>query len=233
MTSSDDLVELSSTLGRQIQAQSSADRALTVLTGFIADVVTGVSYASVTRVREAGFQTVGATHPDANVSDRAQYELGSGPCLDAVRQDVDLVSVPDVAHDDRYPTFGPVAAAHGVGSMLSVRLVFEDDAPRASLNLYSGRVDGFDDTARTLALLLSSYGAVAVAGVAAREYAASLERALDNSRSIGMAMGILMASRLVGSDEAFTLLRVTSQNRNRKVADIAADVIATGTLDLP
>lgn len=231
MTSPRELQELSATLGRQILAQPSADRALTVLAGFVADVVTGVSYASVTRVRDAGFQTVGATHPDANLSDRAQYEAGIGPCLDAVRHDLDLVSVPDLAHDDRYPTFGPVAAAHGVASMLSVRLVLEDDAPRASLNLYSDRIDAFDDTARTVALLLASYGAVA--GVAAREYAASLERALDNSRSIGMAMGILMSSRLISGDEAFALLRVTSQNRNRKVADIAADVIATGTLDLP
>jgi AmiR/NasT family two-component response regulator len=43
-------------------------------------------------------------------------------------------------------------------------------------------------------------------------------------------MGVLMTRRKVTRDEAFDLLRVTSQHSNRKVRDIALDVIEQGEL---
>ena len=48
-----------------------------------------------------------------------------------------------------------------------------------------------------------------------------------------MAMGILMSLQLPQADEAFTLLRIVSRNRNRKIHDIADDVVATGTVEVP
>jgi AmiR/NasT family two-component response regulator len=47
-----------------------------------------------------------------------------------------------------------------------------------------------------------------------------------------MAMGILMARHQVTDDQAFDLLRIASQNSNRKLADIARDVCDTGALDV-
>ncbi len=233
MSSPRDLVDLYATLGRQVLAQSTTDGALTAVTRIAVAAIPVVAFASITRDRDSSFQTLGPTHPDASINDRAQYELRNGPCLDAVEHEASLVSVPDIAHDPRYPVFGPVAARNGVASMLAVRMVFDDDDLRASLNLYSREPDAFDDTAQTVALVMATHGALAVSGVVAREHAANLERALANSRNIGMALGILMATHKVKSDDAFTLLRIASQTRNRKVVDIAADVVATGTLELP
>ncbi len=48
-----------------------------------------------------------------------------------------------------------------------------------------------------------------------------------------MAMGVVMATYKVTRDQAFDLLRVASQNSNRKLADIATEVIDTGALSLP
>ena len=48
-----------------------------------------------------------------------------------------------------------------------------------------------------------------------------------------MAMGVLMATHKVTDDDAFTLLRIASQNTNRKLLDIADGVIETGALELP
>lgn len=59
---------------------------------------------------------------------------------------------------------------------------------------------------------------------------ANLETALSTNRRIGVAVGILMALRKLPEQEAFELLRVTSQNANRKLRDIAEDVVRTGTL---
>ena len=63
--------------------------------------------------------------------------------------------------------------------------------------------------------------------------AENLHRALASNREIGAAMGILMARHQLTSDQAFDLLRRTSQRAHRKVVAIAAEVIETGQLELP
>ena len=60
--------------------------------------------------------------------------------------------------------------------------------------------------------------------------AANLKRALEHSRDIGAAVGVLMAFHKVPQDEAFELLRRTSQDQNRKLYALAREVIATGEL---
>jgi AmiR/NasT family two-component response regulator len=52
-----------------------------------------------------------------------------------------------------------------------------------------------------------------------------LKVALHSNRRIGMAMGLLMAQLGVTDDEAFDALRTISQNTNRKLRDVADDVI--------
>ena len=54
---------------------------------------------------------------------------------------------------------------------------------------------------------------------------AQLRNALVSNRRIGMAMGILMRDRDVDEHEAFAALRRISQNSNRKLRDVAEDVI--------
>jgi hypothetical protein len=47
-------------------------------------------------------------------------------------------------------------------------------------------------------------------------------------------MDVLMTKhKITRSSQAFDLLRVASQNTNRKLADVATEVGGTGTLDLP
>lgn len=57
-----------------------------------------------------------------------------------------------------------------------------------------------------------------------------LERALDSNRVIGTALGILMATQKITSEEAFMCLKRASQHSNRKLREIAEDVIYTGAL---
>jgi AmiR/NasT family two-component response regulator len=52
-----------------------------------------------------------------------------------------------------------------------------------------------------------------------------------NSRTIGIAMGVLMIQRKITEDQAFDALRIISQHTRRKIADLAAYVAHTG--DLP
>jgi AmiR/NasT family two-component response regulator len=65
-----------------------------------------------------------------------------------------------------------------------------------------------------------------------RTRATHLERALESSREIGTALGILMANQKCRTDEAFEQLRQASQTSHRKVREIALDIIDTGVLDV-
>ena len=58
-----------------------------------------------------------------------------------------------------------------------------------------------------------------------------LERALETSRSIGAAIGIVMSTEKVTRERAFDMLRTASQDQNRKLHQIADDVIGVGTLE--
>jgi AmiR/NasT family two-component response regulator len=68
-------------------------------------------------------------------------------------------------------------------------------------------------------------------GVIEAEKIANLEVALVSARRIGVAMGILMATRHVPDPAAFELLRAASQRSGRKLRDIADDVILTGIIE--
>jgi tetrahydromethanopterin S-methyltransferase subunit F len=59
-----------------------------------------------------------------------------------------------------------------------------------------------------------------------------LEVGLRTNRRIGAAIGIVMSEYRLGIDAAFELLSTISQHSNRKVRDLAEDVLHTGTLDV-
>ena len=60
------------------------------------------------------------------------------------------------------------------------------------------------------------------------EKVAHLEEALGTSRRIGAALGIIMVAHKVNETGAWRMLRAESQNANRKVRDLADDVVQTG-----
>ena len=71
---------------------------------------------------------------------------------------------------------------------------------------------------------------MALLAAARHDTANHLLRALETNREIGVAMGILMGNGKLTSQQAFDQLRTASQNLNRKLHDIAADVALTGAL---
>jgi hypothetical protein len=73
---------------------------------------------------------------------------------------------------------------------------------------------------------------LATANERAHTEAANLKIALERSRTIGAAVGILMAARRITYSAAFQALTSTSQRLNRKLHDVAEDVLLTGALDL-
>ena len=60
--------------------------------------------------------------------------------------------------------------------------------------------------------------------------AENLLRALEHARMIGTAMGIVLERQRVTSADAFEVLRRVSMNRNRKLHDVAREVVDTGVI---
>jgi len=55
-----------------------------------------------------------------------------------------------------------------------------------------------------------------------------LQEALRTSRKIGAAVGIIMVKAVVAEEGAFAILRQASQNSNRKLRDLAEELVLTG-----
>ena len=113
--------------------------------------------------------------------------------------------------------------------MLSFRL-FLTEQNRAALNLYATRPGAFTEQSTATGSMFAAYASMALIAAARQDKANHLTRALESNREIGVAMGILMANGKLTSPQAFDQLRTASQNLNRKLHDIAADVAVSGTL---
>lgn len=198
------------------------------------DLVPGTRWASVTTLRRGRFSTRAATDQVAVRADVLQYELGAGPCVDSVL-DHPLYVTGDVGDDPRWLAWGRrVAAELGVSSVVAQRLhLHEESESIAALNLYSPEPDAFDDEAVGVALVLATHAAAVVSQHLVAVRARNLLKALESSREIGVAMGILMEQDQLTRDEAFAVLRVASQGTNRKLSDVAAEVADTGSLRIP
>lgn len=190
-------------------------------------LIPGVDEGSISVVmarRSVTSQAASAELP--RVVDALQEETGQGPCLDAVYEQ-HTVRVRDMRTEQRWPLFAARAAAAGAGGMLSLQLYVEGDNLGA-LNLYSRRAGVFDDESEHVGRLFAAHAAVAYA--AARKEA-DLDRALETSRLIGQAQGILIERHKLTGEQAFALLVAVSQRRNVKLRELAEELVRSGSLD--
>jgi hypothetical protein len=179
------------------------------------------------------FSTAATTDDVARRADALQYEIGSGPCVDAILDD-NVYVTENVARDQRWAQWGlRVSSELGLHSVLAYRLTLLDDSGAiAALNVYSDRVAAFDDSAVGTGLVLATHGSLLVTAQLARDKAANLLKAMESNREIGVAMGILMQRHRLDREQAFAVLRVASQDSNRKLAEVASEVADTGILEI-
>ena len=190
--------------------------------------VAEVQAASVT-LRTAGapgFATVTATSDAVRTLDELQYSLRGGPCVAATETGAEVTaSLPAGA----WPGFSAAATAGGVQSVWSLPLPV-DRTVRGALNLYSMTGEPWKMPLAQMARLLAAQASLALGGAEALGSSetrnANLREALQTRTVIGQAQGVLMARQNVGGDDAFDILRRASQRANRKLRDVAAEIVA-------
>lgn len=205
-------------------------------------IVPGADLVSITlRSPDGAFHTPIETGPVAIALDQLQYETGEGPCVTAARlSGPGHIRCDDLRHEPAWPRFAPAAADHGFTAVLSTTLLPDAKPPRltGALNIYARHRDVLQAEAQDTALLLATHASLALAGAQAVSYAElkqrQLQQALESRDVIGQAKGILMNRRGCTAEEAFDLLRRTSQDLNVKLAELATTLAVRHTeLDPP
>ena len=213
-------------LARSLEAEDDVEATLLAIVHSAVGTVPGAEHASISSVKKRQeVHTLAATDQLPRAGDRAQYEAGEGPCLDSL-YDQKTVRLPDMSTEQRWPEFAKRADELGTASMLSVQLYVDGD-DLGALNLASPQVDAFDDESEHVALLFASHAAVAMAGAQEQE---QLRSALQTRDLIGQAKGILMERFKITGDKAFQLLVRASQTTNRRLPDIAEELVSSGEL---
>lgn len=225
-TGQDELAGELSQLARTLQSEDDLDAVLNEVVSAAVALIPGVDEGSISVVTARRHVT--SQSPSSDLPrrvDALQAETGEGPCLDAVFEE-ETVRVPDMANEQRWPHFAPRAAAAGAAGMLSFQL-FVHENNLGALNLYSREPNVFTDESEHIGLLFASHAAIAFAGAQKIDH---LSHAMLNRDLIGQAKGILMERYQLTSDQAFRALTRLSQQHQRKLYDVAEELVRSRQL---
>lgn len=213
-------------IAREVRSADDVAQAGDRISAAAVDLLGGHAQAGVSVAhRGRRVENLGATADVVRSGDELQVELGEGPCLDAIWEKEQVV-VEHLAADHRWPRWGPRMADEGISSMLCTRM-FTNERQLGALNIYSTEPDAFDEEAQETARMLAAHAAMSVA---AAQQVEGLMFAVDRRATIGKALGIIMATYDVDEERAFAVLQRLSSHGNRKLFDVAQDVVATRSL---
>lgn len=198
----------------------------------VARAVSGCDLALVSLTRDDGLEVVAATdeppidHADATAE-------GTGPIGEALRYR-EPRRLTDTRVDRRWPMFASRLALAGYRSCLILPVPTER-SHAAALTLLSRTTHQFDDHAYDLGLLVTVHAGIALDNARVfhdgRRMVEQLSTALGTRHRIGLAQGLLMHRFGCDTDSGFALLRRASQHTNRKLRDIAVDLVAAHEKD--
>jgi transcriptional regulator with GAF, ATPase, and Fis domain len=192
--------------------------------------VEGCDFAGLFLIEGGEITTPIHADPIVDEMHAAQHLNGEGPCLDAIAQRI-MLYADDLALDARWPRFGPQASVLGVRSVLALPLAAEGCV--GALNLYARYPAAFGVHDRARGVILASLASLAISAALSHEdwdrRTEHLQAALVTREVIGQAQGILMERERISAAQAFDILRRASQHLNRKLRDVAQDLVDTGT----
>ena len=207
---------------RTIHQNQSLDDTLQAIAEVARDSVPGFDEVGISTLRKNGdVVTRAATGELVHHLDHLQYTLSEGPCVDTLRE-AEIVAVPRIKHDQRWPHYVPGAVEAGLRSQLAVRLYLDEEGTLGGLNLYSTTSEEIDPEAEATAELFAAHAAIALSNAHERE---TLNQALHSRKVIGQAIGIVMERYGMNEDRAFAFLVRASSQSNIKLREIAQELV--------
>ncbi|WP_432512312.1 ANTAR domain-containing protein [Kineococcus sp. SYSU DK001] len=189
--------------------------------------VPGAEEVSVTVLEDGRAHSAAFTGSLASALDERQYEAGFGPCIDAA-QSGQTIRVDDTTDEQTYPDFAAAAARQGVRSTVSVGMPMPQRL-LGGINVYRFEDTPLDEDAVRLLQVFAGYAAVAIANhslyASSVALSANLQAAMQSRAVIEQAKGILIARLHCSPEEAFAHLARQSQHTNRKLREIAEELV--------
>jgi GAF domain-containing protein len=177
--------------------------------------------------RQGALRWVTATNQAEQAFERAERDLGEGPCIDAFTAG-ELVWTSDLRADPRWPRLGPAARTNQIRGVLSAPVVLGDQ-PIGTCNALTTATREWTEAdagaVRAFAVMLGRLiGSIADARHKT-ELTAQLQLALSARVQIEQAKGVLMEREGVDAEHAFELLRRRARSSERKLADVARELL--------
>lgn len=221
---SEDTSQVFAALAQIVYASDSYQDVYEALCQTAVRVVPGCDHASIMLSRDGRFSTAAATDEVARKIDEMERELGDGPCVDAITDEAGQVEA-DLTVSTVWPGLASwVVENTDVRGMAGYRLLV-DGSKVGALNLFSDSPGGLTGASADRAAVLASFASVALMAAVHKEQADSLRRGMESNREIGKAVGLMMAFHQVSDDQAFEILRKTSQEMNMRVTAVAQEIL--------
>ncbi|MDY6871197.1 MAG: GAF and ANTAR domain-containing protein [Actinomycetota bacterium] len=218
-----DLAMRMAELARTLASPRDLNEILSGVTAAAEELIPGVDTAGILLVGRGGtFESIAESTALPHELDELQMKYGEGPCVQAALDDV-IVRTDDFREEARWPNYSPACVERGVLSGLSFKL-YTADRTAGALNLFGFRPRVWDSDAETTGTVLAAHAAAAL--LAHRE-GEQLRSALSTRDRIGQAKGIIMERYQVDDVQAFEMMRRLSQDSNKKLTEIAQQVIDT------
>lgn len=186
---------------------------------------------AVTLYRRRRALTGAGSSERAKVLNDIQTAIGQGPCLTALQQ-ARTVVISETASDGRWPAYEKALLMENIHSVLAVPLVLEQDAA-ASINFFSPAPHTFTDAvvrgAEQYAAQAQKTLRLAVRIGSKQQLAEDLQKAMKSRTAIDLAVGVIMGQQRCSQAAAFEVLTRAASTRNRKLRDVAADLLANLT----
>lgn len=164
------------------------------------------------------------------------FELQSqeGPCLDAFRTGKPVVNHDLTVVDGRWPRFTAVALTAGFRATDAIPMRLRRQVIGA-LNLFRTEPDSLDADDVMVAQALADVATIAIlqhrTALEAHVLSDQLNQALNSRIVIEQAKGMISEREHVDMERAFTRLRRHARNHNRRLVDVADDIVR-GTIDV-
>lgn len=209
-----------------VRSQDELDRYVEGVCDAVLDHLPACEAVALHLIVDGGLRTVCFT-ARSDAAEQPGQSPDAEPCLATLHSRTRLTTADRVRTD--WPAFADYMDSQGFGSILSVTLATEDKV-LGSMGLYAVAQDAFDEDDVVVAAAAGQVCADTVAAareiIDARELAEQLEEAMQSRAAIEQAKGILMAVRGVNQDQAFEIIRKSSQDQNIKVRAIAEQIVA-------
>jgi hypothetical protein len=167
-------------------------------------------------------ETVSATDPRAGRVDELQFDLGEGPCWDALATRRPVLK-PDFASDVTWPAFTEAVRSENLGAIFAFPLVI-GPLEIGAVDLYSLRPVALSPQEQRQTLALS-----AIVSRILLRHAISAGVPGDTStysrRLIHQATGMVLAQAATSADDAYLIIQARAYSEGRSMRAVAEDVL--------